>query len=146
VLAHRADYGKVELIYGARTPADLLFRRELERWRGRFDLRVHVTVDSAGPDWRGNVGVVTTIMPRARFDPKNTVALICGPGLMIRFTVQELLGRGVEAENIYVSLERNMKCGLGLCGHCQLGPTFICKDGPVFSYSFIREWLEKREI
>jgi len=146
VLAHRGDYGKVELIYGSRTPADLLYRMELERWRGRFDLRVHVTVDSAGPDWRGNVGVVTTIMPRARFDPKNTVALICGPGIMIRFTVQELLGRGVEPENIYVSLERNMKCGLGHCGHCQLGPTFICKDGPVFSHSFIREWLEKREI
>ncbi len=146
VLAHRAEYGKVELIYGARTPADLLYRRELELWRGRFDLRVHVTVDSAPSDWRGNVGVVTTIIPRARFDPAHTVALICGPGVMMRFTVAELLGRDVGLADIYVSLERNMKCGLGLCGHCQLGPTFVCKDGPVFSYEAIKPWFEKREV
>jgi NAD(P)H-flavin reductase len=146
VLAHRAEYGKVELIYGARTPADLLYRRELERWRGRFDLRVHVTVDSALGDWRGNVGVVTAIISRARFDPAHTVALICGPGVMMRFTVAELQGQGVGLNNIYVSLERNMKCGLGLCGHCQLGPVFVCKDGPVFSYEAIKPWFEKREV
>jgi NAD(P)H-flavin reductase len=146
ILNHRAEYGNVELIYGARTPQDLLYRLELERWRGRFDMRVHVTVDSASSDWRGNVGVVTNIIPRARFDPEHTVALICGPGVMMRFTVQELLNRGVALGNIFVSLERNMKCGLGLCGHCQLGPVFICKDGPIFSYEFIKPWFEKREV
>jgi NAD(P)H-flavin reductase len=146
ILNHRAEYGNVELIYGARTPQDLLYRRDLERWRGRFDMRVHVTVDSASSDWRGNVGVVTNIIPRARFDPEHTVALICGPGVMMRFTVQELLNRGVALGNIFVSLERNMKCGLGLCGHCQLGPVFICKDGPIFSYEFIKPWFEKREV
>lgn len=146
LLDHRLDYGNMELIYGARTPQDLLYRRELERWRGRFDLRVHVTVDAAGSDWRANVGVVTTIISRARFDPLHTVALICGPGVMMRFTVLELLNHGVKPENIYISMERNMKCGLGLCGHCQLGPTFICKDGPVFRYDRFKAWFDKREV
>jgi NAD(P)H-flavin reductase len=146
LLRNRADYGNIELIYGARTPADLLYRRELERWRGRFDLRVHVTVDMSPPDWRGSVGVVTAILPRARFDPLHTMALICGPGVMMRFTVQELLNRGVVRENIFVSLERHMQCGLGLCGHCQLGPFFICKDGPVYPYAAVKDWLERREV
>lgn len=145
LLANRADYGNIELIYGARTPQDLLYRRELERWRGRFDLRVHVTVDASPPEWRGGVGVVTQVLPRARFDPFHTTALICGPGVMMRFTVQELVNRGVARENIFVSLERHMQCGLGLCGHCQLGPFFICKDGPVYPYAAVKDWLERRE-
>ena len=146
LLARRPEYGNLELIYGSRTPEDMVFRRELERWRGRFDFRVHVTVDSAGPDWRGNVGVVPTFISRARFDPEQTMALVCGPGVMMRFTVQELLSRGLKMENIYVSLERNMKCGLGLCGHCQLGSYFVCKDGPVFSYDRVRDWFQMREV
>lgn len=145
-LNHRAAYGNVELIYGARTPQDILYYRELENWRGRFDMRVHVTVDTATPEWRGGVGVVTKIIPRARFDASQTVALICGPGVMMRFTVQELLDRGVSPDNIFVSMERNMQCGLGLCGHCQLGPLFICKDGPVFPYSRIKDWFGRREV
>lgn len=146
ILAHRAEYGNFELIVGARTPADLLYHKELERWRGRFDFRVHVTVDSASPAWRNNVGVVTTLIPRARFDPWQTAALVCGPGVMMRFTVQELLQRGVKPENIYISMERNMQCGIGLCGHCQLGPYFICKDGPVFAFDQIEKWFALREI
>ena len=146
VLAQRDDYGNVELIYGARTPQDMLYLRELERWRGRFDMRVHVTVDAAPPGWRANVGVVTNIIPRARFDPDHTVALICGPGIMMRFTAQEFLNRGVKAENIFVSMERHMKCGLRHCGRCQLGPTFVCQDGPVYSYAYIKDWFERREI
>ncbi len=146
VLENRAAYGAVEVIYGARTPGDMLYLKELQQWRGRFDLRVHVTVDAAGPDWRGNVGVVTNIIPRARFDPYHTTALICGPGVMMRFVVQDLLKRGVREENIFISLERTMKCGVGFCGHCQLGPVFICRDGPVFSYARIREWFERRGI
>jgi len=145
-LTHRAAYGNVELICGARTPRDIPYFRELESWRGRFDARVHVTVDSAPSDWRGNVGVVTKIIGNTRFDAPNTVALICGPGVMMRFSVQELLGRGVSPDNIHVSLERNMQCGLGLCGHCQLGPLFICKDGPVFPYSRVKDWFGRREV
>jgi NAD(P)H-flavin reductase len=145
-LAHRADYGSVELIYGARTPQDIVYYRALEQWRGRFDVRVHVTVDSAPADWRGRVGVVTKVLSQARFDASATTALVCGPGMMMRFTVQELLARGVSLDDIFVSLERNMQCGMGLCGHCQLGPLFICKDGPVFPYSRVKDWFEKREV
>ena len=134
------------MIYGARTPKDLLYPRELERWRGRFDLRVHVTVDSAADDWRSNVGVVTKIIDRARFDPPSTVALVCGPGVMMRFTVLELMNHGLTPEQIYVSMERNMKCGIGLCGHCQWGPFFVCKDGPVFRYDRIKDWFDRREV
>ena len=146
LLHRRGQYGSIELIYGARTPKDLLYPRELERWRGRFDLRVHVTVDSAEADWHSNVGVVTKFIDRARFDPPNTVALVCGPGVMMRFTVMELLKRGVAPESLYVSMERNMQCGIGLCGHCQWGPFFICKDGPVFSYARIQDWFDRREV
>lgn len=146
VLAHRKNYRRVALLYGARTPRDLLFQRELEQWRSRFDLEVEVTLDTASGDWRGNVGVVTRLIPATPFDSLNTVALICGPEAMMRFAVLELQKRGMSDENIYLSMERNMKCAIGLCGHCQFGPTFICKDGPVFRYDRIREWLGKREI
>jgi len=146
VLAARNYYGKVVLLYGTRTPADILFRRELQQWHSRFDLEVHVTVDRAMGNWRGNVGVVTSLIRRALFDPDSTVAMVCGPEVMMRFTVQELETRGVSAENIYISMERNMKCAVGFCGHCQYGPTFICKDGPVFSYDRIRRLFAIREI
>jgi NAD(P)H-flavin reductase len=146
LLAARNYYGKVVLLYGTRTPADILFRRELQRWHSRFDLEVHVTVDRAMGNWKGNVGVVTTLIPHAPFDPHSTIAMVCGPEVMMRFTVQELEKRGVALENIYLSLERNMKCAIGLCGHCQFGPTFICKDGPVFRYDRVQPLLAVREI
>jgi NAD(P)H-flavin reductase len=146
ILARREKYGRVVLLYGARTPADLLFRAELERWRARFDLEVYATVDRAMTGWRGNVGVVTTLISRAPFDPLNTVGLVCGPEVMMRFAVQELLRRGVSPQSIYLSMERNMKCAVGLCGRCQLGPVFVCKDGPVFRYDRIADWLGKWEV
>jgi len=146
LLAARKYYGKVVLLYGTRTPADILFRRELQNWHSRFDLEVHVTVDRAMGNWRGNVGVVTTLIPRAPFDPHSTVAMVCGPEVMMRFTVRELERRGVGLENIYLSMERNMKCAVGFCGHCQFGPTFICKDGPVFRYDRLQPLLAVREI
>ncbi len=146
VLAHRAQYGKVALLYGARTPGDLLYRNELARWRGQFDLQVEVTVDSAAEGWRGNVGVVTTLIPRAQVDRAETTALVCGPEVMMRFTLMELQKRGLEAEQIFVSMERNMQCGIGLCGHCQFGPLFTCRDGPVFRYDRVQPWFGKREL
>ena len=146
LLSHRASYGRVVLLYGARTPEDLLYTRELEEWRSRFDMEVGITVDAATGDWRGNVGVVTTLIPWARFEPSDTVAMVCGPEVMMRFTVQALQERGVAAENTYVSMERNMKCAVGFCGHCQFGPTFICKDGPVFRCDRMEQFLWKREI
>jgi len=146
ILANREEYGSVAVLYGTRTKEDILFRRELEQWRSRLDLEVHATVDRATGSWRGNVGVVTTLIPKAPFDPHNTIAMVCGPEIMMRFTVIELMKRGLEESDIYVSMERNMKCGVGLCGHCQLGPTFICKNGPVYTYKEIKDLFRKREI
>jgi NAD(P)H-flavin reductase len=148
ILARREKYGRVKLLYGARAPGDILYHNELEKWRGRFDLQVEATVDnvSAGQSWRGHVGVVITLVAGAGFDPAQTVAMICGPEVMMRFTVIELQKRGVGEENIFISMERNMKCAVGFCGHCMFGPTFICKDGPVFRFDRIAPWLSKREI
>ena len=146
LMAEREKFRRIVLLYGTRTPEDMLYRRELEQWRGKFDLEIEVTVDRAASTWRGNVGVVTTMIPRAPFSPSNTFAMVCGPEVMMRFTVMELLKRGVAAERIYLSAERNMKCGIGFCGHCQYGPTFVCKDGPVFAFPSIAPILGKSEI
>ncbi len=146
LMAHREKYRKIVLLYGTRTPEDILYRRELEHWRGKFDLEIQVTVDRAASSWRGNVGVVTTMISRAPFDPSNTAAFVCGPEVMMRFTVMELQKRGVAAQRTYLSMERNMKCGIGLCGHCQYGPVFTCKDGPVFSFDRIAVLLGRAEV
>ena len=146
MLAHRKRYGRVLLLYGARTPADLLYQTQLKQWAARADLETFVTVDHATEGWTGDVGVVTKFIPKAAFDPLDTVALVCGPEIMMRFTLLELQKRGVVDDQIFVSMERNMKCALGFCGHCQYGPTFVCKDGPVFSYSRIQHWFTKREV
>ena len=146
ILAHRERYGRVVLLYGARSPQELLYARQLLQWRSRFDLEVEVTVDTASREWRGNVGVVTTLIPRAAFDPDEVVALVCGPEVMMRFTLAGLQDRGVAPESIYISMERNMKCAVGFCGHCQYGPTFICKDGPVFRYDRVASLLKVREV
>jgi NAD(P)H-flavin reductase len=146
VLSQREKYGKVVLLYGTRSPDDILYRRELERWRSRFDLDISITVDRAPSGWRGNVGVVTSLITRVPFDPLNTVAMVCGPEVMMRFTVQELQKRGIRGEDIYLSMERNMKCAIGFCGHCQYGPVFICKDGPVFSYNRVKDLFGLREV
>jgi NAD(P)H-flavin reductase len=133
----RAKYRKIVLLYGTRTPEDILYRRELERWRSKLDLEIHVTVDRASSRWRGNVGVVTTLIGRCPFESENTVAFLCGPEVMMRFALMELQKRGVPAEQTFLSMERNMKCAVGFCGHCQYGPTFVCKDGPVFRFDAI---------
>lgn len=148
VLAQRARYGSVAIYYGARTPADLLYRKELERWRGRFDLFVEATVDAADTRWAGRVGVVPKLIDphQHRFDPDHSVALICGPEVMMRFTVAALQNHGVPDAHMFVSMERNMHCAVGLCGHCQLGPEFICKDGPVFSFERIAPVFHAREL
>ncbi len=146
VLAHREKYGRVVILYGARNPDELLFTAELEKWRSRLDVEVGVTVDVGTGNWRGNVGVVTTMIPRANFDPKAATAFVCGPEVMFRFTALALINRGMERDQIYTSLERNMKCALGMCGHCQIGSAFVCKDGPVFRYDRVQEWLAIGEI
>ncbi|MFN4111607.1 MAG: FAD/NAD(P)-binding protein [Ignavibacteria bacterium] len=146
LLSNREYFGKIILLYGARTPKDILFRKELEKFRSRLDIDIIVSVDRAVKNWTGNVGVVTALIPRAPFDPINTTAMICGPEIMMRYTIVELLKRGLSKENIFVSMERNMKCGVGFCGHCQYGTEFICKDGPVFNFKEIEHLFAKREI
>jgi NAD(P)H-flavin reductase len=146
IAARRDDFGRVLLLYGARTPADILFRRELEQWRHAHRVEVEISVDRATRAWPGHVGVVTDFVPRADFDPARTTALLCGPEIMMRFAAEALARRGVADEHIHVSLERNMKCAVGVCGHCQLGPTFVCKDGPVVPYPRVARLLALREI
>jgi len=146
LLRNRDDYGDVAVLYGSRTPADLLYRTEVEGWRGRFDVQVDVTVDAAADGWRGRVGVVPKLVAGASFEPAETTALICGPEIMMRFAAEALLERGVPPDQIYVSMERNMRCGLGHCGHCQLGPTLICRDGPVYGYDEVVGWMAVREL
>ncbi|SEI83952.1 NAD(P)H-flavin reductase [Azotobacter beijerinckii] len=146
ILARRERYGRVVILVGSRSPAEILYRRELERWRQRSDLEVRVTVDHADAGWRGHVGVVPALIPRAGFDPQDTLALVCGPEVMMRFAANALLAAGIKAGRIHLSLERNMKCAIGLCGHCQFGPSFVCKDGPVMSLERIAEILAVPEI
>ena len=146
VLLHRGLYGRVVLLYGARTPRDMLFPKELREWRSRFDVVVDVTVDRATMEWQGSVGVVTKMVQRSPFDPQSAMAFICGPEVMIRYAAQALEQRGTPGSSIFVSMERNMKCAVGVCGHCQFGPWFVCKDGPVFRYDRIERFFGMREV
>jgi NAD(P)H-flavin reductase len=138
--------GRLTLLYGGRSPDQLLFGEELERWRAREDVDLRVTVDTAGPGWTGAVGVVPALIERVEIEPARTVALVCGPEVMIGFSVAALLERGVPADSIHVSMERNMKCAVGRCGHCQLGPEFVCRDGAVFAYERVRRLFGLREV
>ncbi|MEU1673072.1 FAD/NAD(P)-binding protein [Streptomyces roseifaciens] len=137
------DHGRLNVLVGARTPEDLLYREELDGWGRPY---CGVTVDRASPEWTGHVGVVTTLLDQAAFTPHDTTAFVCGPEVMIRATARELLHRGVPAQHIRVSLERNMHCATGHCGHCQLGPLLLCRDGPVVGYDLAGSLLAVREL
>ncbi len=145
LLRHRERYGRLVLLYGGRSPGQLMFGDELAAW-SQQGLEVLLTVDSAGPEWLGHVGVVTRLVRRAGLDPARTVALTCGPEVMMRFLVASLADEGVASERVYVSLERNMQCGIGHCGHCQLGPMLLCRDGAVCRYDGVAPWLAVREL
>jgi NAD(P)H-flavin reductase len=143
-LARRPRFGTASVLYGARTPGDLLYTDELAAWGG--ELAVEVTVDAADTSWAGRVGVVPKLLEQADFRPEAVSAFVCGPEVMIHFTVEALRERGVPDERIFLSLERDMRCGVGLCGHCQLGPTLICRDGPVYSQAQVDGFMEVREL
>ncbi len=134
------------LLYGTKTPKDVIFRDEFPRYRDVFE--VHLTVDRADPEvyWRGEMGVVTALLDRVTFNPLNTVVFMCGPEIMVHRAVPELVARGVPGEKIFISLERNMDCGSGICGHCMFGPRFVCKDGPVFRFTDVEQFLKIMEI
>jgi NAD(P)H-flavin reductase len=146
VLRDRAAFGRLLVLYGARQAHDLLYREELAQWQARSDLELFVTLDHADATWTGRVGFVTALLPQLRFQRGNAVVMACGPEVMMRATANALIPTGVRGEAIFVSLERNMKCAAGLCGHCQFGPYFVCKDGPVFPYARVRDLLTAREI
>ena len=139
VLKKPKDYGKVFILYGCKTPKDLLYKDDLKSWECREDVECHVTVDLGDEAWTGNVGVITTLFPKISFDPKKTQAVIVGPPIVYRFVVKELKARRMPDENIWMSLERKMKCGVGKCGHCQMGRIYVCQEGPVFNYAKLRE-------
>jgi len=146
LMAERTRYGKIALLYGTRSPDDILFRHELESWRRRLDIEIEVTVDHAAPSWNGHAGVVTALIPRIDFDPVHAIAFVCGPEIMMRFAIAALNDAGLSDESIYLSMERNMKCAIGFCGHCQFGTVFICRDGPVFRHDRVRNLLAVKEI
>ncbi len=140
IINHRADYGRVFMLYGARTPKDLLYTEEFDTWRDA-EIKVEVTVDIGDADWYGHIGVVPVLFYRLRLEPSQTRVVTCGPEIMMRFVIFEALARKVKVDDIYLSMERNMNCAIGFCGHCQLGSTFVCKDGPVFTYQRMEPYL-----
>lgn len=145
LLADRERYGRLVLLYGARRPDDRLYASEYLAWE-RAGLELWVTVDRADASWRGLVGIVPLLLHKLAIDPKRTAVFTCGPEVMMRATIREALARGIAPADIHVSLERNMQCAVGLCGHCQLGPEFLCTNGPVFAYPRVQPFLDKEHF
>jgi len=144
-LHRRSSFGRVLLLYGGRTPQDLLYTSEFEKWQDG-GIEMHVSVDRADETWKGQVGVIPMAFYRTRLDYRNTLVLTCGPEIMMRFVIYEAMARRIPKEAIYLSMERNMKCAIGFCGHCQLGPVFICKQGPIFRFSQIEPFFGREEF
>jgi NAD(P)H-flavin reductase len=142
LLKNRKAYGRVELYYGAKTPEDIVYKKELKEWSKKKDLKVRITVDQATKKWKGHVGVVTTILEDIEVDNK-TLAFVCGPGIMMKFVTQKLLEKGMKENRIYVSMERLMQCGVGMCGHCNIGKIYVCKHGPVFRVDELMRLTER---
>jgi len=138
VLDERAQFGRVIILYGARNPSELLFPDELKRWSERKDVELHLSVDRPDENWKGNIGVVTTLFKNISIYPRNTIGITCGPPVMYRFVLIEFFGKGLSEGNIYLSMERRMKCGVGKCGHCQINNVYACQSGPVFPYKEIK--------
>lgn len=143
--SHRDQYKKITLLYGARTPEDILYKNELEGWE-KLGFNIKISVDVANVYWKGMVGVVTALIEKNVQSPKDTLAFLCGPEIMLKFAIHELQRAQVEQQNIYLAMERNMQCAVGFCGHCQYGPYFLCKDGPIFSYEQVQNFLTIQEL
>jgi NAD(P)H-flavin reductase len=146
IMKRRDAYGSLKILHGIKTPKDLLFRERFRAWRKAPDTEVYLTADQADRQWQYHVGVVTNLFQQVRIDPARSIVMMCGPEVMMRYGVRDLLAQGVAADRIYLSLERNMQCAVGFCGHCQYGPMFICKDGPVLRYDRIQRWFEIKEL
>ncbi len=142
VLDKRSDFGRVIVLFGSKTPAEQLFLDELAKWRTSREMEYLETVDRSDGSWKGNVGVITTLFPKITLDPQKTVAVIVGPPIMYRFAILEAQVKGIPDDQIIVSLERRMKCGVGKCGHCQINDIYVCQEGPVFNYARIKNLKE----
>lgn len=139
VIDNRRDFGRVSILLGCKTPDSMLFGHEVHEWDKRTDISFACTVDRSEPDWHGNVGLITSLIPGVTLEPKNTFAVVCGPPVMYRYVVGELIKKDIPESRIFLSLERHMKCGMGRCGHCQIDNKYCCKDGPVFSYDEVKK-------
>lgn len=146
ILSNLHLYKKVTIFYGAKDPENMIFEKELETWKNHFDVDLQMTVDHDLGIWKGNVGVITSLIEKINFNPDDSIAMVCGPEIMMYFSAVLLENKGLSPENIYISMERNMKCAIGLCGHCQFGADFICKDGAVFPYNKMKNLITKREV
>lgn len=143
--AYRKQYKQVTLLYGARTPRDILYQQEMKEWL-ELGIEIKISVDRSDSIWKGQVGVVTTLIDKHLTSPQNTYVFLCGPEIMMHFAIHELMRKNMNPQHIYLSMERNMQCALGFCGHCQYGPYFLCKDGPVFSYAQLKDYLAIKEL
>jgi NAD(P)H-flavin reductase len=146
IFRRRREYGSVKIIHGVKTPRDLLYHERFETWRSQPDTEVLLASDRSDGTWRHHVGVVTELFERVPINAAKTMVLMCGPEIMMRLGVPILMNRGIPATAVYVSLERHMECGIGLCGHCQMGPYFLCKDGPVMRYDRVAPWLGRAGV
>ncbi|MDD5449812.1 MAG: FAD/NAD(P)-binding protein [Candidatus Omnitrophica bacterium] len=139
VFKNRKDYDEVEIIYGCRMPRDRFYKQEIKTWQNNPGTKVYLTVDEPDASWNGACGVVCALFPKIKLNPRTTMVFLCGPGVMIKFAIQDILKLGFKENSIYASLERYMKCGIGKCGHCYAKGKYVCLDGPNFSYAEMRE-------
>ncbi len=141
-LAKRDDFGRIIILYGTKDPSEILFEKDIELWQNRNDIEFHLTVDRPDDNWKGNVGVITTLIPPLELDTAETIATVVGPPVMYKYVLMSLKGKRIPDENIYMSLERRMKCGVGKCGHCQINHSYVCQDGPVYHYPQVKQLEE----
>jgi NAD(P)H-flavin reductase len=146
IIRRRESYGALKILHGIKTPKDFLYREQFRKWQNYPNTEVYLTVDHPDRKWKYRVGIVSNLFREVRIANHNTMVMICGPEIMMHYAVRDLLSQGMPPDRIYLSMERNMKCAVGLCGHCQFGPAFVCKDGPVFCYDRIKDWFHKREV
>lgn len=146
IFRRRTQYGSIKILHGVKTPHDLLYRERFDHWRRAPDTEVLLTSDQPDKTWSYHIGVVTELFEQVSIDPKKSTVMMCGPEIMMRLGVPILMRRGIPATAVYVSLERHMECGIGLCGHCQMGPYFLCKDGPVMRYDRVEQWLGRTGV
>jgi NAD(P)H-flavin reductase len=146
IFRRRESYGALKILHGIKTPKDLLYRERFRAWGRHPDTEVYLTADRPDRQWKFSVGFVTNLFSQVQIDIPKSIVMICGPELMMHLAVRDLFSRGMAEDRIYLSLERNMKCAVGYCGHCQFGPAFICKDGPVLRYDRIKQWFGTSEI